>query len=268
MSEVDVLAALQSDGYRMGDLAVVRYDKTRTELFPDEYLATLYRRCRESKRRSGDGILTATFGGNPASDFNSIITYLASRAVLLILGKWEGDNFVEMGFAFNTVTVGTANTERSMIAGYAFFREYWGSEEQKIVTMLGLSYLIEEFDLQAIIGNRYADNTLTAKYMGRFGFKDCGEIPRFQLRGTKLVSMVVSILTREDFEKCVEDFLLEQWRRENAEPVEVEPEVPTEAIDDDLWAKKMAEIDWAAAKARTEEEAKDKPQPELPLSWL
>jgi hypothetical protein len=226
--EVDVLLALKEDGYRLGDLAAIRYDKSRTDLFPDDYLGHLYNRCRESKRRSGDGILTATFGGNPASDFNSIVTYLATRAFLLILGRWEGDKFHELGFAFPTVTLGTNSTEKAMISGYGFYREAWGTEDQKIVTMLGLAYIFKEFDLRAIIGNRYTDNTLTAKFMGRFGFKDCGEIPCFQLRGTKLVPLVVSALMREDFEQYVADFLVEQYRAANAEIpalVAVEPVV-------------------------------------------
>jgi hypothetical protein len=233
--DVDVLEALKEDGYRLGDLAAIRYDKSRTDLFPDNYLGHLYNRCRESKRRTGDGILTATFGGNPASDFNSIVTYLATRAFLLILGRWEGDKFHELGFAFPTVTLGTNSTEKAMISGYGFFRESWGTEDQKIVTMLGLAYIFKEFDLCAIIGNRYTDNTLTAKFMGRFGFKDCGEIPCFQLRGTKLVPLVVSALMREDFEQYVADFLVEQYRAANAEipaPVAVETVVEYPAADD------------------------------------
>ena len=46
MSDVDVLAALQEDDYRLGDLQAVRYDKSRTDLFPDDYIGHLYHRCR------------------------------------------------------------------------------------------------------------------------------------------------------------------------------------------------------------------------------
>ena len=215
--EVDVLEALREDHYRWGDLAVLRYDKSNTDLFPNAYLAILYNRCRESRRRSGDGILTALFGGNPASDFNSIISYLAQRPVLLILGRWEGEKFNELGFAFSTVSMGAANTERSLIAGYCFFKSAWGTEDQQILAMLGLAYFFKEFDLRAVIGNRYKENVLTAKFMARFGFNDCGEIPRFQLRGTTLVPMVVSALLREDFEEVVKQFLVNEYRK--AQPV-------------------------------------------------
>jgi len=229
---IDVLAALQEDKYRFGDLQCVRYAKSE---FPDDYLGVLYNRCRESKRRSGNGILDALFGGNPASDFPSIVTYLASRPALLILGKWIDGKFRELGFAFNTISVGGQNTEKSIIAGYGFFREAWGTEDQKIVTMLGLAYFFKEFDLRAIIGNRYRENVLTAKFMEKFGFKDCGEVPRFQLQGTKLVPMLISALLREDFEEYVKRFLVEQYRASKPQPahetltiVEVEPEPETE----------------------------------------
>lgn len=228
---IDVLAALQEDKYRFGDLQCVRYVKSD---FPDDYLGHLYNRCRESKRRSGNGILDVLFGGNPASDFPSIVTYLASRPALLIIGKWTDGKFREMGFAFNTVSVGGPNTEKSLIAGYGFFREVWGTEDQKILAMLGLAYFFKEFDLQAVIGNRYKENFLTAKFMEQFGFKNCGEVPRFQLKGTKLVPMLVSALLREDFEEYVKGFLVEQYRASKPEPahetltiVEVDPEPET-----------------------------------------
>jgi hypothetical protein len=255
MSEVDVLSALQEDGYRIGDLQAVRYDKSRTDLFPDDYL-------------------DATFGGNPASDFNSIVTYLASRPILLILGRWEEQTFVELGFAFSTVTMGNNGTEKSMIAGYAMLRNAWGTEDQKIVTMLGLAYLFKEFDLKAIIGNRYAENILTERFMAKFGFKTNGEIPRFQLRGDKLVPMVVSSLMREDFEKYVESWLLEQWRAANTEPVEIEPVSEPQQEEPQDWRTKLEEVDRLAAKAQklTIYEVKPEPvaeeQPSLPLSWL
>jgi RimJ/RimL family protein N-acetyltransferase len=217
---VDVLQALKEDEYKWGDLQAVRYDPKRTDLFADTFLAYLYARCRESKRRSGNGILDACFGGNPASNFNAIVTYLAQRPVLLILGKWIDGKFNELGFAFPTVSVGTDKTEKSLIVGYAFFKSAWGTEDQRIVTLLGLAYFFKEFGLSAIIGNRFPENVLTAKFMARFGFKDYGQIPRFQLQGSKLVPMVVSALMREDFEELVKEWLVEQYRAEHG------PEIP------------------------------------------
>ena len=246
---VDVLSALQEDHYKWGDLQCMRYVKSE---FPDDYLGTIHNRCRESRRRSGNGILDQLFGGNPASDFNSIVTYLAQRPVLLILGRWIDDKFHELGFAFPTVSVGTANTEKSLIAGYGFFREVWGTEDQQILAMLGLAYFFKEFSLSAIIGNRYQENVLTAKFMARFGFKDCGEVPRFQLQGTKLVPMVVSALLREDFEEYVKQFLIDEYRKANHAPAaeekltifEVEPPAEPEPNPVEVYEPQPPPLNW------------------------
>lgn len=214
--DVDVLAALKEDEYRWGDLQAIRYDKSKTGLFPDKYLAYLYNRCRESKRRTGDGILSAVFGGNPASDFNSIVTYLAQRP-LVILGQWVDGKLCELGFAFSIIVCGGAETEKAIFAGYGFFKQAWGRPEQTMLTMLGLAYLFKEFDLRAIHGIRYKENLLTARFMEKFGFRQVGEIPHYQLRGKELVPGVVSTLLRADFIGYAEQFLVEQYRAEQIE---------------------------------------------------
>jgi hypothetical protein len=210
--EVDVLLALKEDGYRLGDLQAIRYDKKNADLFPDDYLGHLYNRCRESKRRSGNGILDALFGGNPASDFNSIVAYLASRSYLIILGRWEGDKFHELGFAFSVISCGFPHTEKSLFGGYGFFRDAWGTSDQEIVTMLGLAYLFKELDIIALHGIRYEENLLTARFMAKFGFKVDGAIPYYQLKGNKLATGIISTLLRTDFEDYVADFLVKQYR--------------------------------------------------------
>jgi hypothetical protein len=210
--EVDVLLALKEDGYRLGDLQAIRYDKKNADLFPDDYLGHLYNRCRESKRRSGNGILDALFGGNPASDFNSIVTYLASRSYLIILGRWEGEKFHELGFAFSVISCGFPHTEKSLFGGYGFFRDAWGTSDQEIVTMLGLAYLFKELDIIALHGIRYEENLLTARFMAKFGFKVDGAIPYYQLKGNKLATGIISTLLRTDFEDYVADFLVKQYR--------------------------------------------------------
>lgn len=240
MPEVNVLAALQEDLYRLGDLQAIRYDKTRTDLFPEGYLGHIFNLCKASKRRSGDGILTTLFCGNPASDFDSIVSYLAARPVV-VMGKWEEERFVEYGFAFPVITVGRQGTEKSLFAGFGFFSHAWGKEETPILAMLGLAYLFQEFDLRAVHGTRFVENVLATKFMDQFGMKVVGEVPSYQLKGDKLVPGVVSSLLRADFEAYVEDFLVRAYREEVGEP-EPEP-APVEA-------------------------SKPVMQPELPLSWL
>lgn len=214
------LEGLQEDQYRYGNYQAIRYDKTNTDFFPVGYLAKLYNLCRQSGRRGGDGILTAIFGGNPASDFDSIVSYLAAR-VVIVLGEWQEDGtFREGGFAFPIIMCGVKAPEVSMFAGYGMFRHVWGQPGEPVMAMLGLAYLFQEFGLKAIHGTRRIENRLTARFMTPFGFKEVGTIPEYQLKDGVLVPAVITTLLRADFEAYVENFLVAEYRAAKAaEPV-------------------------------------------------
>lgn len=258
------LEGLQEDGYRIGDLQALRYDRATPPFF-DGYLGKLYNLCASSKRRSGDGILTALFGGNPASNFDAIVSYLAQRPVI-VLGEWKDGVFVEAGFCFPLITCGTMETERAMFCGFGFFKPYWGTPELTVLAMLGLSYLFQEFDLKAIHGTRYRDNVLAWNFTKQFGFKEIGEIPHYQLRKGKLVPGVVTSLLRGDFERYVENWLVEQYRAANhvettieyvnTETGDVTPATPTIVL------QMPAPAPPPAPAAPVDYEA------QLPLSWL
>jgi len=222
------LDGLKEDAYRIGDLQALRYDRTKPPFF-DGYLGKIYTLCLQSKRRSGDGIVTAIFGGNPPSTFDAIVSYLAQRPVI-VMGEWQEDgSFQEGGFAFPLLTCGTVETERAMFAGYGFFSHTWGKPELPVMAMLGLAYLFNEFNLKAIHGTRYPDNFLTSRFLAQFGCKEVGEIPYYQLRGARLVPAVVSTILREDFERYVEEFLVAQNRASLRTESESGPEPsPTE----------------------------------------
>jgi hypothetical protein len=206
------LEGLREDNYRLENLQAIRYDRSKSELFPDGYLAKIYNLCRSSSRRSGDGILTSVFGGNPESNFDAVVGFLAPRP-LVIMGEWQEDGtFKEMGFAFPVVMCGKQPPEMSMFAGYGFFSWSWGTPELPVVAMLGLSYLFQEFNIKAIHGTRFEDNTLTAKFVEQFGFRQVGRIENYQLRDGKLVPAIVSTLLREDFERYVEEFLVQYFK--------------------------------------------------------
>lgn len=226
------LEGIQQDHYRLGDYQVFKYDRN-DPLFGDEYLVRLYHLCRESKRRSGDGILSAIFAGNPPSNLDSIVTYLHQHPPI-VFGEWQGEQFVESGFAFPVIACGTPDTQRSLFAGYGIFRHAWGKPETKIMVMLGLAFLFQELNLVALHGTRYAENILTERFMSQFGFQRIGVIPQYQLKDGKLVDGVVTTLLREDFERVLETFLVEQYRAEMAaEAPVVEVEAP-EPVKEDL----------------------------------
>jgi RimJ/RimL family protein N-acetyltransferase len=205
------LNALKEDSYRMGNLQAVRYNRHNTEMFHEGFLGELYFLAKASRRRTGPGILDTLFGGNPESSFDSIVSYLANRP-LVIIGEWKEEGFVPAGFGFVVVFCGAEQAERAAFCGYGLFKDYWGKEEGRILLMLGMAMIFNEFNLKAVHGTRFEDNLLTAKFTSQFGFEEVGRIPDYQLKDGKLVPAVVTSLSRARFEKYVEEFLVAQYR--------------------------------------------------------
>lgn len=212
MNEI-ALTAIKDDGYRFGEFQAIRYDR-KTGSFPENILSDLYFEAKDSRRRSGNGVLDALFGGNPESHFDAVVPYLATHP-LIILGEWDGDRFIPGGFAFVSIICGTAETERSAFCGYTIFRRYWGTDEAKILSILGLTALFQEFNLVAIHGIRYEENLLTERFVSQFGFKETGRIPHYQLKDGKLVPGIVTTLLRSEFEEFLEKWLADAWRQAN-----------------------------------------------------
>lgn len=207
------LASLRDDNYRLGNCQAIMYDPNRTDIFETGFLGRFYNLCLESGRRTPTSLLDTVFAGNPASTFDAIVSYLASHPVV-ILGVWAGETFKPQGAAFLQIFCGIQPPERAAFCGYVFLRDIWGTEELDTLGMLGLAMLFEQFGLKAIHGIRYRQNLLTRKFTEKFGFRQVGEIPDYQLKQGKLESGIVSTLLRTDFEKYVEQPMAAKYRAE------------------------------------------------------
>jgi hypothetical protein len=197
----EVLDAIKSEDYKLGDLQILRYDSKRPDVFPEGYLTKLYQLAKKSSRRSPLGILPSLFCGMTNLDHDSVTFYLATRPALLILAQWTSPStFVPAGFAFPTTSAGIGE-EKMIFAGFGYFINFWGRPEVLTLTILCLAYFLREFGLLAIHGSRYASNDKSARLMGQVGFRDVGRIPRYMLRDGKLVDMIASSLLVEDFEE-------------------------------------------------------------------
>ena len=214
MDKDSVLLALKEDGYRIGNCQVVLYDRKRVDVFPAVICPSYATLQRIRPSQSKLGILPNLFCGMQDLSHDAITTYLANRPVL-VLGIWtSAEEFLECGMAFPSTLPVTGNPtgpERSMFAGYGFFR-LWGQPEAEILGMVGLAYFFNEFQVTAIHGLRYRENGLTARFVGQFGFKDNGFIPRYMMQDGKLVGAVCSTLLIEDFENYVGRKLLELYK--------------------------------------------------------
>lgn len=210
---MSILSQIKADGYRIGNCQAIMYDARRTDIFETGFLGRFYKLCLESGRRTPTSLLDTVFAGNPPSTFDAIVSYLASHP-LVILGVWEGETFKPQGGAFLQIFCGVQPPERAAFCGYLFLRDIWGTEELDALGMLGLALLFEQFDLKAIHGIRYSSNLLTKKFTEKFGFRQVGEIPFYQLKDGKLAPGIVTTLLRSDFEKYVAQSAEAKFRTE------------------------------------------------------
>lgn len=220
---MSLIQAIKQDGYRYGNCQVLVHDRRDTSMLKEGFLSDLYfmlKGDRYNRKREGNGILETLFCGMTDLSFDSIVPYL-SKLPLAVMGVWNPEldevtgetveKFEVAGVAFPTVMLGGGD-QKACLAGYGFLPKFWGKSEMETLTVLGLALLFSELDVLSVHGIRYADNDLTARFMGRFGFHDVGEMPRYMLRRGKLVSAVMSTLSVEDFEANLSHRALEAYR--------------------------------------------------------
>lgn len=204
---MSIIEAIKQDGYQIGNCRMIQYSRNDQSVLKAGFLGELYFALTQNRysKRSGMGTLESLFCGMQDLSYDAIVSYLAGRAVS-VLGVQDGDNFQMAGFFFPTVIMG-AGTDRSCFGAYGFLPRWWGSEEQEVLTAIGLAALFSELNLLSVLGVRYSDNELTAKFMSRFGFRDCGTLPHYLAKRGKLVSATVSELSRDRFEGVLTEML-------------------------------------------------------------
>lgn len=206
MSE-SMLDVFREDGFRLGDVAVIEYDRRRVDIYGTNYIHYLYKRSLESRPTDPYGTLPFTYCGLTDLSFDAICAYHANKSLtcpIILLCVYESPSmFTPLGYCFVTEHIKTPNCN-SAFAAFSFFREAWGTPEQTVLGMLGLAYLFTHYSLTCVLGQRYSTNGLAARYMRQYGAVDCGTIPHLLRTHTGgLESCTVSALTRVDFEKYV-----------------------------------------------------------------
>lgn len=225
----DPIAHVASLDFRWGQLQAIRFDASKTDLFPEKYLIHLYDLTRASGR-SRLGSLPMLFCGMTDLSCEAIVAYLRTLP-LIVLGEWrpyeepagDGSRVLSTSFEFHplgycflaTLTSSRLSTDTDphnfAFGAYTFFQEAWGSSRQLVLTYLGIAALFSMFRLRVLGGSRYTSNQLTARWMRRFGFRDLAELPSFLLDSATgdTVPATFSILERVTFARLLGGILAE-----------------------------------------------------------
>ena len=217
-----ILEALAHDQYRIGDCQAIGYDAREAKLsaLPPDYLHYLWEKMqgdRFNRRGDGNGYLKTLFCGMTDLSYPTMISYLGTRP-LIIVGVWhDEETFEEAGIGFPTV-ISTGKNGNSCFYGYGIFPSFWGDSRAETLGMLGLALTFHGLNYSILRGLRYSTNDLTRRWSSRFGFRDLCTLDMYMLQGGDLVSAVASELRREDFEKYVEQKLIQAYRDGLAKP--------------------------------------------------
>jgi hypothetical protein len=206
-----ILDLIREQRYIFGNCQILRYDRNNLELFPEGYLSKLYRLTKASGRRSssGMGALKESFCNTSDLSHDNVTAYLFTRNPLLILSVWTSPTTWEpAGYAYFSTLKGEKET-RFAFGAFVMFADWWGKPEISLLGVLGLSYFFREFQLQAIMGERYATNERAARFMKQFGFRDVGALSKYLVRDGKLVAGILSECLPNEFETCAETILAE-----------------------------------------------------------
>lgn len=202
------LERIRDLSYRWGDCQAVQFDPSRQDVFPGLYLSNLWHDCRNSGRAKM-GILEPSFPSMVDLSHDAVISYLRTRK-LTILGEWRKriveldepprTDFKPLGFCFLSSAC-EAKNGNSGFGAYAFFEPAWRTDQQTVLTYLGIAFLFQEYKLVTLNGSRYPDNHLTARWMKQFGFVDTGVIRNSMVRYStgELTDATISTLDREEF---------------------------------------------------------------------
>lgn len=184
-------------------------------------LLTVSRDGAEAMRaRRGHPPLSAQLGGSTLEDGSEIAGF--TYPTLLIGPPVPAPSPVPASVPYSSPRQSSgaaalrAAVPRAAVCAYVFFRPWWGTDEAEVLGMLGLAYLFHTYSLTSIHGQRYPGNSLTAKFVSRYGFRDTGTIPEFlQIRNyhapgdsdatpaVTLTSCVLNTLSRADFEAYI-----------------------------------------------------------------
>lgn len=211
------LSPFQSMGWRMGSVFVRTYDRKDTAVFGTNFLHYLY----EQTALSGSHVLQSAFCGMRDLTSDAICAYLHTRSPLLLMcmdDENESMPFHILGYSYPTVHFGVkGETERSMLLGYCYLRQAWGTPEATVAGMLAAAYMFLTYDLVAIHGQSYTWNQLTHRFAAQYGAHETGLLPRTLPKSGSdgsLSDCTWSTVLREDFEKYASEQL--QTINENA----------------------------------------------------
>lgn len=149
------------------------------------------------RQLEADDLLDTVFPGMGDISHDSVVSFLAHRAVQLL---WR--NTVSgpelMGFSFIDSADGSVGARKALF-GFAFFRKFWGAQENRQVLYLMLAYWFSQCQIDVLFGITLRSNRLARNIARKYGFRELADIPRFLYCNSELADATLVMLDRQTY---------------------------------------------------------------------
>lgn len=166
-------------------------------VFPDEFMVALWQRTKN------EGLLPWCFPGQGEISLEKFIVLLRNRWLVAAMSI-ELRQFVGYGWLFE---VEGEPMYRKASLGFAFFKQFHGTQMIREAARSAISFWFEKAQLQVLYGMTSTKNLSAIRFARQLGFRTIGVVPRFFSGPGGVLDGHFVYVTREDWEATnVKDF--------------------------------------------------------------
>jgi hypothetical protein len=149
------------------------------------------------RQLESDDLLDTAFPGMGDVSHDSVVSFMAHRQAQLLWKKTAGEPEL-MGFSFIDSADGKVGARKALF-GFAFFRKYWGTLENRQLLYLMLAYWFAQCQIDVLFGITLRSNRLARNIARKYGFKELADIPQFLYCNGELADATLVMLDRHTY---------------------------------------------------------------------
>lgn len=162
----------------------------------DTFLPWLWKRMQE------DDLVDYYFPGQRDTGFATFVRLFSGGAqVAIIKAVTDSIRWEDIIAGFTTWTPMRMGTSEVLVAGFIFFKKFWGHALTDAAAKAGFERWFTQQDTNVILGVCPSLHTLAIRYNKRIGLHEIGRIPMAHIYKGTPCDAILFAMTREEWEK-------------------------------------------------------------------